>query len=207
MPLDDLRDSLIADLDGAIKFQPMLEKMAAEELAKIPLVDVKGKTPDELQAMVEKAVEGRRDEALAIAQQENQAFIDNLRAEIRNDPDKRGYSGMTPEQICEEMSRELPITENQEGPSPREQFVDTLLAQIKAKYPGFIVLKDGTTILNEQVQGWINLAAQGAGNPSADPSVVEVVTGYRPAPVWRVITGIMFSRNVIRVEEIAEAMQ
>lgn len=110
--LADTRDALIARLDGAVKFQPILEAMLAEELDKLPLAEVAGKDAGAVEALAADAVDKRQDEALAIAQAGHARFLAALRKELADDPDARGYAAMSADQVADEMTRQIEVEED-----------------------------------------------------------------------------------------------
>ncbi len=201
-----LRDGLIAELDGAVKFQPMLDSMAMEELEN--LVITKGDSPEAIEVMVTEKVLARRDEMLTLAQAEHAKFIAKLRDEIANDPDQCGYAGMSDEQIADAMMREVEVTESRTGPSEMEGIVADVTGSLAYNQGGFLVTKDGNVLDQAGLQALIDAKVADSKKPVEElktPSERTVVVRVKQAPCWRVIAGVKYGRNIVRAKEITEA--
>lgn len=198
MDIDELRDSLILSLDGAVKFEPMLADLARAEFEKLPISTIKGTEPAALASMIERSLEGRREAILAEAQDGHDRFIAQLRAELQSDPDGRGYAKMTPEEIASEMVREIEVVEERDE-TPREIVRRVLSGYVKL--PADLAIREDGAADNAPPD--LDLDIQ---QSLQKPHRVMTITGVRQAPCWRVICGIPYGRNVVRVQEIIEAL-
>ena len=204
------RDALIVLLDGAVKFQPMLDAMAAEERAKLPLDLVVGKSASEIDAIAAANVD--QEKALALAQEEHAKFIAQLREELRTDPEKRGYAGRSVEEIADEMMIEREVKEDRPAPSLMSGIVNDVLGALIVR-PDNLAIDANGRILNEgyaDLQAAIDAKVAKSGQAAealAAAGVEAVVVGMQPAPCWRVIRGVKYGRNAVRVKEIEEALR
>lgn len=206
--LAQMRDELIAQRDGAVKFEPMIEVLLARAIEDLPLSETGNKSREQIVALAVPVVAGKRAEILAAAEREHAKFIAQLRTELQTDPDGRGYAGMTDEEIAAEMTEELEVTEDQLAPSEMEQLVTGVRSSLAVMEGSFAITRDGRVLDHAGLQAEIDaaiIATRKTREELIAPRTVERVAGTRPAPCWRVIGGVQYGRNLVRIEEIREA--
>lgn len=112
------RDALIAERNGAIKYQPALQDI---QMGIGPLAAMKNEALVDVQAAV-KSFADSADAAAMLA----------LRLELANDPEKRGYKGKKPEEIQVLLTTERRIFADVNIPG-RHSNNDYLAAKVRAE--------------------------------------------------------------------------
>ena len=211
--LAEMRDSLIAELDGAIKFQPILEQLSLEAIGAVPLEAMRNLSKEAaatvLAAAIDDAVLGKRAEILAMAQAEDAKYVEQLRAEIVNDPDKRGYAGMTPEQIVDEMAREIIVKEPVPGRTRLRDIVQGVLKTLIERPENIMIGPDGTVLSDHPgLQALIDKAIEDSKLTAEQlaESTETTIVSVRNAPWSRVARRVKYVRNIVRIEEVRRAL-
>lgn len=207
--LIEMRDRLIAQFDGAVIFQSIIEGMIAEEKSALILTSGKDITIQAVEKTVADRVLTRETEALALAQEQHDTFIQQLRTEITDDPDERGYANMTDEEIAAEMMKERPVVEQRSGFSEMQGIINRVLENLAVRPTNIAIDAKGNILMDNfgPLQVLLDGEIQKAGDRDAlaQPVLVSVQIGIKSAPCYRVSKGVKYGRNSIRVEEIVEA--
>lgn len=205
---------LVGQLDGAVKYTPMLLDIAEAASKAVPLAELKDKTFEEQQALraaaEAAAIENSLVVVLAVAQENHDRFIAQLRQEIATDPDGRGYAAMTPEQVAEAMGQEIKITEPIASSTPRRRIVGNVLGSLISRPENLLIGPDGTVLSDHPgLQALIDKACTDSGLTAEelDTPEQERVVEVKPAPFWRVTKGVKYGRNVVRAKEVEETLK
>lgn len=116
--LESTRDALIAQKNGAIKYQPMLEDV---QRGQGPLAMHKDSEADDIQAAV-----------AAFADAAHKTAIERLRYELANDPDEAGYKGKAVEEIQALLMEQIPVYADVPAGNPHAE-ADYLAAKIRGE--------------------------------------------------------------------------